>query len=153
MPTVYLWLFELLYLIAITNNKKVAISKILPTVDAFTQHLKKVYLQVQNLLHGGRHFKSNRLGMETCGKFFYFYKDNTASWSTLYYEFNFLHLQKDCGNSCGCRTHRLICNLAYKNCAACNCSDVGNYLEKEPLSAAQRRGDLQYLKIFLILLV
>ena len=33
---------------AITKDKKVTNSKILPTVDAFTQHLRRVYLQGHN---------------------------------------------------------------------------------------------------------
>ena len=37
-----------MYLIAITKDKKVTNSKILPTVDAFTQHLRRVYLQGHN---------------------------------------------------------------------------------------------------------
>ncbi|KAL3282438.1 hypothetical protein HHI36_005625 [Cryptolaemus montrouzieri] len=35
-----------MYLMAVTKNKKGSIAKILPKVDAFTQHLKRVYLQV-----------------------------------------------------------------------------------------------------------
>ena len=37
-----------MYLMAITKDKKVTNSKILPTVDAFTLHLRRVYLQEQN---------------------------------------------------------------------------------------------------------
>ena len=33
---------------AITKDKKITNSKILPTVDAFTQHLRRVYLQGHN---------------------------------------------------------------------------------------------------------
>ena len=47
----------------------------------------------------------------------------------------FCSCKKDCGNSCGCRKHGLICNLACQNCAGCNCSNAENYLEKEQLSA------------------
>ena len=39
----------------------------------------------------------------------------------------FCRRKKDCGNSCECKKHRLICNLACKNCAGCICSNVENY--------------------------
>ena len=61
-----------MYLIAIAKKKKKEIGKILSTVDAFTQVLHRVYLQVQNWLHGaennsmdptqwGRELKENAL--------------------------------------------------------------------------------------------
>ena len=37
-----------MYLMAITKDKKVTNNKILPAVDAFTQHLRRVYLQGHN---------------------------------------------------------------------------------------------------------
>ena len=124
-----------MYLMAITKNKKVTISKILPTVDAFTQHLKRVYLQVQNWLHGEDILKPTDWGWELVENSLIPIKMTQPPGPPSIMNLIFCSCKKDCGNSCGCRKHGLICNLACKNCAGCNCLNVENYLEKDQLSA------------------
>ena len=37
----------------------------------------------------------------------------------------------DCGNSCGCRKHEQICNIACKICAGTNCTNIEKFSSEE----------------------
>ena len=39
------------------------------------------------------------------------------------------------GNSCGCRKHGLICNIACKNCAGTNCINIEKFSLEEFIAA------------------
>ena len=46
----------------------------------------------------------------------------------------FCACKTDCGNSCGCRKHGLICNIACKNCAGSNCTNIEKFSAEQLLA-------------------
>lgn len=116
-----------MYLMAISKNKKVSIGKILPTVDAFTQHLKRVYLQVQTWLYGESVLNVTDWGWELKNNSYYPVKMTQPPGPPSVMSLIFCSCKKDCGSSCGCRKNGLVCNLACKNCAGSNCTNMEIY--------------------------
>ena len=47
----------------------------------------------------------------------------------------FCSCKTDCGNSCGCRKHGLICNIGCKNCAGTNCTNIEKFSSEELIAA------------------
>ena len=47
----------------------------------------------------------------------------------------FCSCKTDCGNSCGCRKHELICNIACTNCAGTNYTDIEKFSSEELIAA------------------
>ncbi|KAL7300456.1 hypothetical protein TKK_0006808 [Trichogramma kaykai] len=81
------------------EEKSIILGKLLPTVDAFTQHLKRVYLQVQNWLFGDNICDPTAWGWEM--------KDNSLKAIRMtqppgppsVISLIFCSCQKDCGNT------------------------------------------------------
>ena len=115
-----------MYLMAVSKIKKIHIGKILPTVDAITQHLKRVYLQVQNWLLGEENNQMNALewGWELKDNILVPIKMTKAAGPPSVMALIFCGCQKGCGNLCGCRRQGLRCSVACKNCLGATCSNI-----------------------------
>ena len=59
-----------MYFAAISKNQKVTITKSMPTVDSLTQHLKRVYLKVQDWLCEEGTFDPTDLGWTLDGNLY-----------------------------------------------------------------------------------
>ena len=120
-----------MYLTAIAKNRKLSIGKILPTADAFMQHLKRVYFQVQSWLHGEEILIATDWGWELKDNAYVPVKMTLPPGPESILKVIFCSCKSDCGNSCGCRKHGLFCNAACKNCAGSDCTNIDHFEEED----------------------
>ena len=118
---------------------RVNLGKILPTIDAIQQHLKRVYLQVQDWLHG------DQVTMDPSEWGWMRKKDDTLVPVQMtqkpapddILELIFCGCAGNCDRmSCSCRKHGLPCNVACKNCEGSSCTNTDEY-SVETLIAAE----------------
>lgn len=120
-----------MYLSAVAKNKKVLLSKIIPTVDAVTQHIKRVYLQVQEWLYGDNTLEPAEWGWQLKNNSYVPVTMTQPPGPPNIMQLIFCSCKTTCGNACGCRKQGLICNIACKNCMGTNCSNVEKYSEEQ----------------------
>lgn len=112
-----------------SKSKKVDLRKIIPTVDGLTQHIKRVYFQIQtwlgeklNPLDWGWELYNEELSPITMTK--------EAGPPEILNTIS-CGCKTDCGNRCGCRRNGLKCSLACKNCIGGNCSNQAVIAEQD----------------------
>lgn len=125
-----------MYLSAVAKNKKVLLNKMIATVDGVTQHLKRVYLQVQNWLNGENFLEPTEWGWELKENFYEPLKMTQQPGPPNIMQLIFCGCKTNCGNACGCRKQGLNCNIACKNCMGTSCTNVESYSNEE-LAAAE----------------
>ncbi|KAL7307868.1 hypothetical protein TKK_0000187 [Trichogramma kaykai] len=121
-----------MYINAVTSNKKVDLAKIMPTIDAITLHLKRVYMQVQEWLYGNT-LDPVDWGWELKNNVYVPIRMTKPPGPPSILELIFCSCKNDCTNTCGCRKHGLVCTIACQHCAGFNCSNTEKYNEIKDL--------------------
>lgn len=125
-----------MYLLAAGKNKKVVLGKILSSVDAFTQHLKRVYLQVQYWLYGEETspLNPNDWGWQCKGATYIPIKMTQDAAPPQILKMIFCACAKGCGPHCGCRKQGLSCSIACKVCMGIDCTNAEKVISNEILT-------------------
>lgn len=114
-----------MYLAGILKKTKFELGKIISTVDALEQHMKKIYLQVQYWIHGEENCSLN---------------PTDWGWKLVNGTYEPISMTRDpapakllvnvscgcktgCGARCGCRKNGISCTLACKVCQGTTCSN------------------------------
>ncbi|CAH1102959.1 unnamed protein product [Psylliodes chrysocephalus] len=126
---------------------RVNLAKILPTVDAIQQHLKRVYFQVQQWLHGDQlTMDPTKWGWRKEGDTLVRVQMEEKPAPKNIMELILCGCKGDCNlNTCSCRKHGIPCNFACKICEGSTCLNTEKYSDENvnvPETEASDEGDV-----------
>ncbi|CAH1104500.1 unnamed protein product [Psylliodes chrysocephalus] len=124
---------------------RVNLANILPTVDAIQQHLKRVYFQVQQWLHGYQlTMDPTKWGWRKEGHKLVPVQMEEKPAPKNIMELICCVFKGDCNlNTCRCRKHGLPCNIACKICSTClNTERYSDENVTVPETEASDEGDI-----------
>lgn len=114
-----------MYKMGVLKKKKFELGKILSTVDALTQHLKRIYLQVQYWIYGEENCSLDPTdwGWKKVGDTLVPIKMTKEAAPAHILSSIFCGCKKGCTRTCSCRKNGLLCTIACRACQGVECTN------------------------------